>query len=89
MKVSILFEDGRSAVTTISDAEMRLLEAEAEAERGCRMSRRRNWTNRAGSVLGVNPYTGKLVRGKKLSPPLTKGQRKENSDEICSGDKDL
>lgn len=38
------------------------------------MSRRTNGTNRAGTAIGVNVYTGKLAPRKKKNPPAATGQ---------------
>ena len=41
------------------------------------MSRRRNGTNRAGTAIGVNRYTGKLMPRKKKNLPEATGQAQE------------
>ena len=41
------------------------------------MSKRRNGTNRAGAVIGVNRYTGKLMPRKKKNLPEATGQAQE------------
>lgn len=38
------------------------------------MSRRKNGTNRAGTTIGVNRYTGKLMPRKKKNLPAATGQ---------------
>lgn len=38
------------------------------------MCRRKNGTNRAGTAIGVNRYTGKLMPRKKKSLPAATGQ---------------